>query len=137
MGGNSWLLRCDHTDLTQNELFQTLANRTAKDDSIAIWGPRPDWLGGPVFSVGKAIHGDYDNFLGMMSIDVDVELLERICGNIRLGKTGYIMLLDEENRIIYHPIRINREKHQRFVGGVIAYRLGTGFYNEKWDQAIN
>src|SRR5690554_7115766 len=33
-----------HTDLARNELFQTLANRTAKDDSIAIWGPHPDWL---------------------------------------------------------------------------------------------
>lgn len=106
-----------HTDLAQNVLFQTLANRTAKDDSIAIWGPHPDWLGGPVFSVGKAIHGDYDNFLGMMSIDVDVELLERICGNIRLGKTGYIMLLDEENRIIYHP---NRELIGKGIGALLG-----------------
>lgn len=106
-----------HTDLTQNELFQTLANRTAKDDSIAIWGPRPDWLGGPVFSVGKAIHGDYDNLLGMMSIDVDVELLERICGNIRLGKTGYIMLLDEDNRIIYHP---NPELIGKGIGALLG-----------------
>lgn len=106
-----------HTDLTQNELFQTLANRTAKDDSIAIWGPRPDWLGGPVFSVGKAIHGDYDNLLGMMSIDVDVELLERICGNIRLGKTGYIMLLDENNRIIYHP---NPELIGKGIGALLG-----------------
>ncbi|MGE5607602.1 MAG: cache domain-containing sensor histidine kinase, partial [Bacteroidota bacterium] len=92
-----------HTDLSQNELFQTLANRTVNDDKTAIWGPHPDWLGGYVFSVGSAIHGDYDNFLGMMCIDVDVELLNRICGNIRLGKTGYIMLVDEHNRIIYHP----------------------------------
>ncbi len=92
-----------HTDLTQNELFQTLANRTSQEENTVIWGPHPDWLGGSVFSVGKAIHGDYDNFLGMMCIDVDVELLNRICGNIRLGKTGYIMLVDEHNRIIYHP----------------------------------
>jgi two-component system sensor histidine kinase YesM len=113
-----------HTDLTQNELFQTLANRTAKDDSIAIWGPRPDWLGGPVFSVGKAIHGDYDNLLGMMSIDVDVELLERICGNIRLGKTGYIMLLDEDNRIIYHP---NPELIGKGIGALLGEAALTGW----------
>ncbi len=92
-----------HTDLSQNELFQTLANRTINDNKTAIWEPHPDWLGGQVFSVGSAIHGDYDNFLGMMCIDVDVELLNRICGNIRLGKTGYIMLVDDQNRIIYHP----------------------------------
>lgn len=113
-----------HTDLTQNELFQTLANRTVKDDSIAIWGPRPDWLGGPVFSVGKAIHGDYDNLLGMMSIDVDVELLERICGNIRLGKTGYIMLLDEDNRIIYHP---NPELIGKGIGALLGEAALTGW----------
>lgn len=92
-----------HTDLNQNMLFQTLANQTTAEDSTAIWGPHPDWLGGPVFSVGRAIRGDYDNFLGIMSIDVDVELLNRICGNIKLGKTGYIMLVDDQNRIIYHP----------------------------------
>jgi two-component system sensor histidine kinase YesM len=115
-----------HTDLARNELFQTLANRTAKDDSIAIWGPHPDWLGGPVFSVGKAIHGDYDNFLGMMSIDVDVELLERICGNIRLGKTGYIMLLDEDNRIIYHP-------NPELIGKGIGALLGEAALTD-WQQ---
>jgi len=117
-----------HTDLAQNELFQTLANRTSKDDSIAIWGPHPDWLGGPVFSVGKAIHGDYDNFLGMMSIDVDVELLERICGNIRLGKTGYIMLIDEDNRIIYHP-------NPELIGKSIGALLGEASLTD-WQQGF-
>ncbi|WP_231133256.1 cache domain-containing sensor histidine kinase [Capillibacterium thermochitinicola] len=115
-----------HTDLSQNKLFQTLANRTSKENSIAIWGPHPDWLGGPVFSVGKAIHGDYDNFLGMMSIDVDVELLDRICGNIRLGKTGYIMLVDEDNRIIYHP-------NPELIGKMIGALLGESSLTD-WQQ---
>ncbi len=115
-----------HTDLSQNKLFQILANRTAKENNIAIWGPHPDWLGGPVFSVGKAIHGDYDNFLGMMSIDVDVELLDRICGNIRLGKTGYIMLVDEDNRIIYHP-------NPELIGKMIGALLGESSLTD-WQQ---
>lgn len=117
-----------HTDLAQNKLFQTLANRTSKEDNIAIWGPHPDWLGGPVFSVGKAIHGDYDNFLGMMSIDVDVELLDRICGNIRLGKTGYIMLIDEDNRIIYHP-------NPELIGRSIVALLGESSLTD-WHQGF-
>ena len=117
-----------HTDLAQNELFQTLANQTSKDDSIAIWGPHPDWLGGLVFSVGKAIHGDYDNFLGMMSIDVDVELLNRICGNIRLGKTGYIMLIDKDNRIIYHP-------NPELIGRSIGALLGEASLSD-WQQGF-
>lgn len=92
-----------HTDLLRNELFQNLINRSTQEDTMIIWGPHPDWLGGKVFSVGRAIRGDYDNFLGIMSIDVDVELLEQICRNIRLGKNGFIILVDNKGRIIYHP----------------------------------
>ncbi len=117
-----------HTDLAQNELFQTLANRTSKEETNAIWGPHPDWLGGSVFSVGKAIHGDYDNFLGMMCIDVDVELLNRICGNIRLGKTGYIMLVDEHNRIIYHP-------KPELIGRSLGVLLGESSITD-WKQGF-
>lgn len=117
-----------HTDLSQNELFQTLANRTINDDKIAIWAPHPDWLGGQVFSVGRAIHGDYDNFLGMMCIDVDVELLNLICGNIRLGKTGYIMLVDENNRIIYHP-------KPELIGRSLGVLLGKSSITD-WKQGF-
>ncbi len=92
-----------HIDPAQDRLFQTLANRTAAEDASAFWGPHPDWLGGNVFSVGRAIRGDYDNFLGLMSIDVNMELLDNICRDIRLGKTGYVMLVDESGQIIYHP----------------------------------
>lgn len=117
-----------HTDLSQNELFQTLANRTINDDKTAIWGPHPDWLGGQVFSVGSAIHGDYDNFLGMMCFDVDMELLNRICGNIKLGKTGYIMLVDDENRIIYHPKR-------ELIGRSLGVLLGESSITN-WKQGF-
>ncbi len=117
-----------HTDLSQNELFQTLANRNVNNDKTAIWGPHPDWLGGYVFSVGSAIHGDYDNFLGMMCIDVDLELLNRICGNIRLGKTGYIMLVDEHNRIIYHP-------KSELIGRSVGVLLGEASITD-WKQGF-
>lgn len=117
-----------HTDLSQNKLFQTLANKTVNEGKTVIWGPHPDWLGGYVFSVGSAIHGDYDNFLGMMCIDVDVELLNRICGNIRLGKTGYIMLVDEDNRIIYHP-------KPELIGRSIGVLLGESSITD-WKQGL-
>lgn len=90
-------------DLTQDQLFQTLVNNPQKENHMALWGPHPDWLGGEVFSVGRAIYGDYNNFLGIMSIDVEMELLDRICRNIKLGKTGYVMIIDDHGKIIYHP----------------------------------
>lgn len=90
-------------NLSRDRLFQTLANQTMGRDALVVWGPHEDWLGDDVFSVGRAIYGDYDNFLGIVCIDVELKVLERICRNIQLGKTGYVMLIDGEGRIIYHP----------------------------------
>jgi two-component system, sensor histidine kinase YesM len=129
-----------HTDLSQNELFQTLVNRTTKEDRMVIWGPHPDWLGGKVFSVGRAIRGDYDNFLGIMSIDVDVELLNRICRNITLGKTGYVMLVDDDGQIIYHPKPELGGKTLGFLlGNPTANQWKSGFFTTKYgpeDQVV-
>ncbi|HYH04346.1 MAG TPA: sensor histidine kinase [Bacillota bacterium] len=88
---------------SQHQLFQALAQRDPGEDGIAVWGPHPDWLGGKVFSVGKAIYGDYNNFLGIMCIDVEIALLERICRHNKLGQTGYVMLTDADGKIVYHP----------------------------------
>lgn len=117
-----------HTDLLRNELFQNLINRSTQDDTMVIWGPHPDWLGGKVFSVGRAIRGDYDNFLGIMTIDVDMELLDQICRNIRLGKNGYIILVDNNGQIIYHP-----EPGQ--VGRPLNSLLGNSKVNQ-WNSKI-
>jgi two-component system sensor histidine kinase YesM len=110
-----------HIDLTQDQLFQTLANRSVVGDTTAFWGPHSDWLGGSVFSIGRAIRGDYENFLGMMSVDVDVELLDNICRDIRLGKTGYVMLVDENGQIIYHP-------NPELTGKSVSLLLGNSAY---------
>lgn len=118
-----------NVDLAQNELFQTLANRTTQDNTMVLYGPYADWLGGDVFSVGCGIYGDYDNFLGMMSIDVELDLLKRICSDIRLGKTGYVTIVDQNGRIIFHP-------QQDLIGQSVGLLLGnpvgetwrTGYY---------
>jgi two-component system sensor histidine kinase YesM len=121
-----------HSYLTQNELFQTLVNRTTQDDKTVIWGPHPDWLGGKVFSVGRAIRGDYDNFLGMMTIDVDVELLDRICRNITLGQTGFVMLVDDDGQIIYHPKpEIIGKTAGSLLGDPTANQWKPGFFTTK------
>ena len=112
-----------HIDRGLNPLFQTLARQPASRDGMRIWEPHPDWLGGKVFTVGQAIRGDYDNFLGMMSIDVDVELLDRICRNIRLGKTGYVFLADSTDRIIYHP-------QPEYIGKPLTSLLGKSATSE-------
>lgn len=116
------------TDISKNILFQTLVNRTSNEDGMVLSGPYPDWLGGNVVSVGRAIRGDYDNFLGMMSIDIDMELLDRICRNIKLGKTGYVMVVDENGRIIYHP-------SQKLIGKSVSLLLGNPTADE-WQSGF-
>lgn len=117
-----------HVDLTQNELFQNLINRPTKEDTPVFWGPHPDDdMGGSVFSVGQAIRGDYDNILGIMSIDVEMGLLDRICNDIRLGKTGYVMLVDGNGRIIYHP-------KAELIGKPVSFLLGKPLSNE-WETS--
>ena len=54
------------------------------------------------------MYGDYDNFLGIMLIDVELDLLARICRDIRLGKTGYVTLVDQNGQISLIPARIER-----------------------------
>lgn len=118
-------------DLSQNVLFQTLANRTTQDTSTALYGPHEDWLGGKVFSVGRAVYGDYDNFLGIMSIDIELDLLERICSDIRLGKTGYVTLVDQNGMIIFHP---EKDLIGKSVGLLLGNPVGetwrTGYYTQ-------
>lgn len=114
-------------DLSREQLFQKLANNP-EPNTIALWGLHPDWLGGEVFSVGRAIHGDYDNFLGIMSLDVEMELLDRICRNIKLGKTGYVMIIDDQKKIIYHPIR-------KYIGKSASILLGNPS-EEQWESGF-
>jgi two-component system sensor histidine kinase YesM len=118
-----------NVDLSQNDLFQALANRNMRDNTMVIYGPHEDWLGGNVFSVGRAIYGDYDNFLGFMSFDVELQLLARICRDIRLGKTGYVTLVDQNGRIIFHP---QKDLIGKSVGLLFENPVGeswrTGYY---------
>lgn len=117
-----------HIDTANHELFQTLINRAATEERMALWGPHPDWLGGNVFSVGREIRGDYDNLLGIMCIDIDMKLLDRICRNIKLGKTGYVTVIDENGLIIYHP-------KAELIGKSISLVLGTPTHDE-WQSGF-
>jgi two-component system sensor histidine kinase YesM len=136
-GNRKYTFRITHSDLTQNELFQTLANQNTQADQTVIWGPHPDWLGGRVFSVSRAIRGDYDNLLGMMTIDVDVKLLDRICHNITLGKTGYVMLVAADGQIIYHPQpELVGKTLGSLLGDPMANQWKSGYFTTKIGSAV-
>lgn len=126
-----------HINLDDHILYQTLTKYPVNYDQVAFWGPHPDWLGGQVFSVGQAIRGDYDNSLGIMSIDIEMKLIDRICRNIKLGNAGYIMLIDRNDQIIYHP-------KSELIGQPVGIILGKtptngwkpGFYSIPHNQNV-
>ncbi|KRF42968.1 sensor histidine kinase [Paenibacillus sp. Soil787] len=41
--------------------------------------------------------------LGVFSIDLDFDVINDICSDIHIGKSGYIFIVDEAGKIIYHP----------------------------------
>lgn len=121
-----------HIDPQNNELFRIISQCSSREDRMVLWSPHPVWLGGSAFSVGYAIRGDYDNFLGMMSIDVDTELLNRICRNIRLGKTGYVLIIDRNGDIIYHPnVELVGKNIEEILGNPSEEKWTSGFFTAR------
>ena len=41
--------------------------------------------------------------LGVISIDLSLDTLSKICSSVSLGETGYIFIVDEKGNYIYHP----------------------------------
>ncbi|GAB1483083.1 sensor histidine kinase [Treponema sp.] len=40
---------------------------------------------------------------GILLVDLNYEVIERICGSVSLGKRGYIFVVDKNGAIVYHP----------------------------------
>ncbi|MGS2719407.1 methyl-accepting chemotaxis protein [Paraglaciecola aestuariivivens] len=56
--------------------------------------------GGPMVSAVSVIKNHADQLIGVQSMDVTLTTLTNILSGIRLGKTGYLMLIDETNTIL-------------------------------------
>lgn len=57
-----------------------------------------------VFSLSRSINNfDSDEQIGIILIDLNLEALSSICSNVELGEEGYIMIIDNESNVIYHP----------------------------------
>ena len=39
----------------------------------------------------------------IIMVDMNFSVIEQLCKNVTLGKTGYIYIIDKDGRIIYHP----------------------------------
>ena len=59
--------------------------------------------GGPMVSVASTIRGQNNNIIGVQSMDVTLDTLTRIVENVKLGETGYIILIDDQGTILADP----------------------------------
>lgn len=57
-----------------------------------------------VISISKAVLDPVaEDVAGVMLIDLNYRAIEEICEKVQLGKSGYIYLVDEKNKTVYHP----------------------------------
>lgn len=57
-----------------------------------------------VVSLSREIYAQQNKIpLGILLVDLNFSIIEDLCKNIRQGKNGYIFIIDESGRIIYHP----------------------------------
>ncbi|NOU88727.1 HAMP domain-containing protein [Paenibacillus sp. LMG 31460] len=57
-----------------------------------------------VISFSREIRSNNDKqSFGVFSIDLDFDVINNICSDISIGQRGYIFIVDEEGKVIYHP----------------------------------
>lgn len=62
----------------------------------------PSWDGRVVYW-GKAIYSGWNEFSGVVVIDLDYDKIIEIVKRIRVGEQGYAFLIDQQGRSIAHP----------------------------------
>lgn len=58
-----------------------------------------------------------DQTAGVFFIDLNYSAIDNLCANISLGKRGYVFILDEEGKMIYHP------KQQLIYSGILQEKV--------------
>ena len=56
-----------------------------------------------VVSFSKAVLDRAGNIQGVLLIDLNYQIIDRLCADIQLGSRGYIYLIDQSGGILWHP----------------------------------
>lgn len=92
-------------DIGSNPMFIDLIARAP--EKMHIQAPHLSMHNKRVFSIGKIV-SDMDK-QGIMCIDINVDILNTICNDIRLGEKGYVYLAQEDGNVIFLPGRADEE----------------------------
>ncbi|WP_432407843.1 cache domain-containing protein [Wukongibacter sp. M2B1] len=57
----------------------------------------------PVITTGKIVKNDFNEVIGIQAIDVSLDELTKIVREIKIGKSGYVILTDSKGTILAHP----------------------------------
>lgn len=88
-------------DMDRNRLFAELKYKP--EGGLAFLPPYHSIENKYVFSLGKIFGRGSAEGPGMMSIDIDVDFLDKICNNAKLGKEGYVYIAEEDGSVVYLP----------------------------------
>lgn len=117
-----------YTDLNQNAFLQAMSKEAL--ETIRIRSPYIDDLNRNVISIVKRI-GTLSGNDGYMLVNIDVELLNRICNDIKLGEHGYVYLTDHEGRVIYLPVNSNNLRYTKeIIQTPLLYSTDSGHFKE-------
>lgn len=122
--GNYW------EDVSLDPLYNELI--TKKSDDLSIQPPYVNIQNKNVFSIGKAINGDFMGGQGIMCIDIDVEFLNKICKDIKLGENGYVFLAEKAGNIIFLPKNSDKQRYSKEIAqNMAAQKSDSGSFIDK------
>lgn len=95
------------TDITQydtNDTSVLVWFTVPKATGEGVWLPpyHTENLGARVVSYNVPVYWK-NTFVGVIGIEIDYKILAEEVQNIRVFKTGYAFILDEDSNVIYHP----------------------------------
>jgi two-component system sensor histidine kinase YesM len=56
-----------------------------------------------VVSLSRQLSSEDGEQLGVLLVDLNYSVINDLCNKIKLGKKGYIFILDQDGNIVYHP----------------------------------
>ncbi len=96
------------TDITRYDTSDTSALvwfTVPKATGEGVWLPPyyTENLGARVISYNEPVYWK-DQFVGVIGIEIDYEMLKKEVENISIFKSGYAFILDEKSNVFYHPM---------------------------------
>ncbi len=86
-----------------------------------------------VVSLSRELTGDDGkNKLGVFLVDLNYSVINNMCNKIKLGKRGYIFIIDNEGNIVYHPKQqlIYSNIKTEMIDQVLKTRTGSFTVND-------